>query len=524
MARTGLTEGALEAPAVSEVCTNEALAFVGHLVDRLGPARNALLESRKARQAAFDQGELPGFRSETAWIREGHWRCAPLPAELTDRRVEITGPPDRKMMINALNSGANVFMADLEDAMSPVWANVVDGLRNLRDAVRGQLDFTHPETGREYRVGDDPARLMVRPRGLHLVERHVLHDGTPVPATVFDLGLHLFHNARELVQRGTRPYLYLPKIEAFEEALWFDELFLEAQHALDLPVSTIRATVLIETLPAAFQMDEILFALRNHCVGLNCGRWDYIFSLIKVTRAHADRILPDRSAVTMQQPFMQAYTKHEIATCHRRGVFAMGGMAAQIPIKADPDAHARAMEKVLADKQREARDGHDGTWVAHPGLVAIARGAFDQVLQGRTNQLDAPGEPTEGAALLQPPTGPRTRNGLEHSIEVGIHYLASWLAGQGCVPLHHLMEDAATAEICRAQIWQWVRHGVALDDGTPITAELVRDLTEAVVASSDAVPTLRPAADLFVRLCTADELADFLTTEAYALARPMETA
>ncbi len=526
MSRVRVAEGTPQEPAVEVVCTDEALAFVEHLVTKLGPGRERLLEARETRQAAYDAGELPTFRPETAWIREGAWRCAPLPDELTDRRVEITGPPDRKMMINALNSGANVFMADLEDAMSPTWANVVDGLRNLRDAVRGELDFTHPQTGKHYAVGADPARLMVRPRGLHLVEKHVTVDDNPVSATIFDLGMHLFHNARALAAKGTRPYLYLPKIEAFEEALWFDELFLEAQHALGLPVGTIRATVLIETLPASYQMDEILFALRNHCVGLNCGRWDYIFSLIKVTRAHADRVLPDRSAVGMQQPFMRAYTKREIAVCHKRGVFAMGGMAAQIPIKHDPEANEQAMAKVRADKEREVTDGHDGTWVAHPGLVAVAREAFDAVLQGRTNQLDAPGEDTDdAAALIEPPTGPRTREGLEHSVEVGISYLTSWLAGQGCVPLHNLMEDAATAEICRAQIWQWVHHEAQLDDGTPVTAELVRELTEAVVAAApEPAPTLRTAADLFVRLCTAERLAPFLTTEAYALAHNLETA
>ena len=373
-------------------------------------------------------------------------------------------------------------------------------------------------------VGENPARLMVRPRGQHLVEQHVTIDGEPVSATIFDLGMFLFHNARELVARGTRPYLYLPKIESYEEAQWFDTLFVEAQQALGLPVGTIKATVLIETLPAAFQMDEIIFALRQHMVGLNCGRWDYIFSLIKVTRAHADRVLPDRSAVGMTQPFMKAYTHRVVQVCHRRGVFAMGGMAAQIPIKGDPAAHEAALAKVRADKQREALGRHDGTWVAHPGLVAVAREAFDAVLQGRTNQLDEPTEPIDESpdALLATPTGPRTAEGLQHSVEVGIHYLAAWLAGQGCVPLHHLMEDAATAEICRTQIWQWVRHGATLDDGTPIDGQLITELTEAVVAAADR-PTMRPAADLFLRLCTEDELAPFLTTEAYTLLAPMET-
>jgi len=525
MATIGLVDGATREAATATVCTDEALAFVARLAARLGPARERLLAARAERQAAWDRGEFPTYRPDTAWIREGTWRCAPLPRDLTDRRVEITGPPDRKMMINALNSGANVFMADLEDAMSPTWGNVVDGLANLRDAVRGELAFTHPSTGKRYEVGDDPARLMVRPRGLHLVEGHATVDGEAVSATIFDVGMHLFHNARALVDQGTHAYLYLPKIEAFEEALWWDELFTEAEHDLDLPVGTVRGTVLIETLPAAYQMDEILFALRHHCVGLNCGRWDYIFSLIKVTRAHADRVLPDRSAVGMTQPFMRAYTLREIAVCHRRGVFAMGGMAAQIPIKSDPEAHEQAMAKVRADKQREARDGHDGTWVAHPGLVAVAREAFDAVLNGRTNQLDAPGADADADALLETPTGPRTRAGLEHSVEVGIHYLAAWLGGQGCVPLHNLMEDAATAEICRAQIWQWVHHGAVLDDGTPVTASLVQQLTDRVLAADDSDrPTLRPAAELFVELCTAEQLAPFLTTEAYALANPLETA
>ena len=523
MANIGLADGITNDAAMAAVCTDEALAFVAHLASRMGKARAELLAAREVRQAAWDRGEFPTYRSDTAWIREGSWRCAPLPKDLVDRRVEITGPPDRKMMINALNSGANVFMADLEDAMSPTWRNVVDGHANLRDAVRGELSFTHPTTGKRYEVGERPARLMVRPRGLHLVEKHVLVDGEPISATIFDVGMHLFHNGRELIEQGTHAYLYLPKMEAFEEALWWDELFLEAQHALDLPVGTVRGTVLIETLPAAYQMDEILFALRNHVVGLNCGRWDYIFSLIKVTRAHADRVLPDRSAVGMTQPFMRAYTQREVAVCHRRGVFAMGGMAAQIPIKNDPEANEQAMAKVRADKQREARDGHDGTWVAHPGLVAIAREAFDAVLEGRTNQLDAPGADADASALIESPTGPRTRAGLEHSVEVGIHYLDAWLAGQGCVPLHNLMEDAATAEICRAQIWQWVHHGQALDDGTVVTAQVVREITDGVLGNDSDRTTLRTAAELFVKLCTADQLAPFLTTEAYHLANPLET-
>ncbi|MEN0061451.1 MAG: malate synthase A [Myxococcota bacterium] len=526
MAGLRLEQGTEREAATSTMCTPEALAFVTRLVERLAPAREELLQARQEAQARYDGGELPTFRDDTAWIRKGAWKCAPLPAELTDRRVEITGPPDRKMMINALNSGANVFMADLEDSMSPTWANVVQGLQNLHDAVRNELHFVHPKTGKEYVVGANPARLMVRPRGLHLVERNVTLDGKPVPATIFDVGMFLFHNARALVDHGTRPYLYLPKMEAFEEALWFDELFLEAQHALGLPVGTVRATVLIETLPAAFQMDEILFALRHHAVGLNCGRWDYIFSLIKVTRAHADRVLPDRSAVGMQQPFMRAYTQREVAVCHRRGVFAMGGMAAQIPIKHDEEAHAAAMAKVRADKEREVRDGHDGTWVAHPALVPVAQAAFNDVLQGQTNQLEVQIEAHEdAAALLATPLGPRTRAGLSHSVEVGIQYLAAWLAGQGCVPLHHLMEDAATAEICRAQIWQWVRHGATLDDGAVIDADLVSRLAQQVRENAEhPLPTIRTATDLFVRLCTAEVLAPFLTTEAYAIARPLETA
>lgn len=506
------------------ILTDEALAFVADLARRFTARRDALLERRVARQAALDGGEALDFLPETADVRAGDWTVAPLPADLLDRRVEITGPVDRKMVINALNSGASVFMADFEDASAPTWANMVEGQRALRDAVRRTIDFTHPETGKRYALVDDPATLMVRPRGWHLDEWHVQVDGRPVPAGLFDFGLFFWHNARALVNRDSGPYFYLPKLESHLEARLWNDVFLGAQAAVGLPAGTIKATVLIETLPAAFEMDEILHELRQHSAGLNCGRWDYIFSALKTFRADGGWILPDRSAVGMTQPFMAAYTRRLVRVCHRRRVHAMGGMAAQIPIKGDPAAHEAAMAAVVADKTREAREGHDGTWVAHPALVPVARAVFDRHMPG-PNQLgrSLPALDVTAADLTAPPEGPRTVGGLRLNVRIGVQYIEAWLRGQGCVPLNHLMEDAATAEISRTQVWQQVKHRVTLDDGSVVDAGRVRRVL------GETLDTLRAelgnarmeagrfddAARLFEALATASTLTPFLTLPAY---------
>ncbi len=506
------------------ILTDAALAFVADLARTFTARRDALLARRRARQAALDAGEALGFLPETRAIREADWTVAPLPGDLLDRRVEITGPVDRKMVINALNSGASVFMADFEDATAPTWANMIAGQRALRDAVRREVDFVHPTTGKRYALGADPATLMVRPRGWHLDEWHCTVDDRPVPGGLFDFGLYLFHNARALTSRDTGPYFYLPKLESHTEARLWNDVFVHAQKALGLPVGTIKATVLIETLPAAFEMDEILYALREHSAGLNCGRWDYIFSALKTKRADAGWILPDRAAVGMGQPFMAAYTRRLVRICHRRGVHAMGGMAAQIPIKHDPAANARALDAVKRDKTREVREGHDGTWVAHPALVPLARAVFDAHMPG-PNQISRtlPAASITAADLLEPPTGPRTAAGLRQNVQIGVQYIEAWLRGQGCVPLNHLMEDAATAEISRTQVWQQVRHGVKLDDGSPVDAGRVRavigetldDLRAVLGNARMAAGRFDDAARLFEALATAETLTDFLTLPAY---------
>jgi malate synthase len=508
------------------ILTTEALDFVGELVARFTPRRDELLALRMRRQRQLDRGGTLDFLPETRSIRERDWKVAPLPADLVDRRVEITGPVDRKMIINALNSGANVFMADFEDATSPTWANIVSGQANLADAVRRTIDWTDPLTGKRYTLADRTATLIVRPRGLHLHEAHLQHRGRAVPAALVDFGLYLFHNAHALLAAGSGPYFYLPKLESHLEARWWDDVFTDAQNLLGLPRGTIRATVLIETLPAAFEMDEILHELRDHVVGLNCGRWDYIFSYIKKLRADGTRVLPDRSQVGMTQPFLRAYTQLLVRTSHRRGALAMGGMAAQIPVKDDPTRHAEAMEKVRADKLREVKDGHDGTWVAHPALVSIAREVFDAHMPG-PNQLHERREDVRvGAAdLLAPPTGSHTVAGLRHNVRVGIRYLEAWLRGHGCVPLYDLMEDAATAEISRAQVWQWLAHGVTLDDGQPLTHERfeavlweeMEDLRREVGSERFRAGPYRAARVLFEQMCTSDHLEDFLTLPAYDL-------
>jgi malate synthase len=502
------------------ILTPAALAFVAGLVRAFRPELQARLAARKQAQAAFDAGLLPDFLPETAQVRAGDWTVAPLPAGLLDRRVEITGPVDRKMIINALNSGASCFMADFEDSNSPTWDNCVDGQVNLRDAVAGTISWTDPERGKAYALGATTAKLLVRPRGLHLVEKHMIVDGQPAPASLLDFGLYLFHNARGQLARGEGPWFYLPKLQHHLEARWWDEVFRAAQQELGLPAGTIKATVLIETLPASFQMHEILWELRQHSSGLNCGRWDYIFSFIKTLQAHPAKVLPDRSQVGMTQPFMAAYTSLVIQTCHRRRVHAMGGMAAQIPIKRDPALNQAALDKVRADKLREVKAGHDGTWVAHPGLVPVAREIFDAHMPGE-NQLHVlrPEVSVSQADLLAVPAGTRTREGLVWNARVGIQYLEAWLGGNGCVPLYDLMEDAATAEISRAQLWQQVRHAARLEDGTVVTAELVvgliRQQAAELSAQAPAGHHFDQAADIFVDLVTAPRCPDFLTLPAY---------
>ncbi len=506
----------------AEVLTPEALAFVADLAHRFQPRLKELLAAREARQARFDKGELPSFRSDTQEVRDSDWRVGAIPADLQDRRVEITGPTERKMIINALNSGAKVFMADFEDSLAPTWRNVVDGQLNLMDAVRGTIDFTSPE-GKRYSVGDKPAVLVVRPRGWHLVEKHALLDGEPVPAALFDFGLYLFHNAAALKARASGPYYYLPKMESGEEAALWEDVITRAESELGLAFGTVKVTVLIETLPAAFEMDEILHALKAHIVGLNCGRWDYIFSFIKKLHARKERVFPERGQVTMTAPCMRAYSQLLIKTCHRRGAFAMGGMAAQIPIKNDPAANDAALAKVRADKEREAGDGHDGTWVAHPALVPIALEIFDKHLKG-PNQLDKKRDDVRVGAteLLAVPEGSITQKGLENNVEVSILYLAAWLAGNGCVPIHHLMEDAATAEISRTQLWQWLHRGdTRLEDGQPLDAERI----DAVIVEQEArLLKLAPAAQqaeisratgILNDLTHSERLEPFLTTVAY---------
>ena len=511
------------APGYAGILSEDALAFVAALAREFTGRVDELLELRDKRQAALDRGRMPDFLEETQAIREGEWRVTETPADLRDRRVEITGPTDRKMIINALNSGANVFMADCEDSLSPTWDNVVRGQVNLCDAVNRSISLD--ASGKQYRLNDDTATLIVRPRGWHLPEKHLRVDGRPVPGALVDFGLYLFHNAAELKRRGTGPYFYLPKLESHLEARLWNDVFRYAESRGVVGAGEIKVTVLIETILAAFEMDEILYELRAYIVGQNCGRWDYIFSFIKKFRRHAEFVLPDRGEVTMTTHFLRSYSKLVIETCHRRGAYAIGGMAAQIPIKNDPEANQQALAKVRADKEREARDGHDGTWVAHPGLVPLAREIFDEHMPG-PNQLDVRLEDEDiGAAdLLQVPKGRITEAGLRNNIEVGIRYMAAWLDGNGCVPISNLMEDAATAEISRAQLWQWLHHETGiLDDGRNVTAELFEALADEELgrireiegAEAFASVSYVPAAELLRRITLQDEFAPFLTLEAY---------
>ncbi len=507
-----------------QVLTADAVAFVEELTRRFRARIEELLARRRVRQAQFDEGSRPDFLAETAGVRAGNWRVAPTPSDLQDRRVEITGPVDRKMIINALNSGAQVFMADFEDATSPTWANIVGGQANLMDAVRRTISYRQPDTGKQYTLNPTVATLMVRPRGFHLLERHFVVDGRPAPGMLFDFGMFLFHNAAALRDAGTGPYFYLPKMQSHLEARLWNEIFLHAQSALGIPAGTIKVTVLIETLPAAFEMDEILFELKDHIAGLNCGRWDYIFSSIKTLKADSSFVLPDRGQVTMEAPFLRSYTRLLIKTCHRRGAHAMGGMAAQIPIKDNPEANRVALDKVRADKLREVREGHDGTWVAHPALVGVAKTVFDEGMP-QPNQLTRMREDVDVSAanLLEPPQGTRTDAGLRHNIRVGLQYLEAWLGGQGAVPIYNLMEDAATAEISRTQIWQWLRHRATLDDGRVVTRALVEQcISEEFDRVRDEVGARRfergkfPAARaLFERVALSEQFEDFLTLPAY---------
>jgi malate synthase len=512
---------ALEAAAT--ILTPAAVAFVEALSQRFGPEVEALLARRDARQADIDAGKFPDFLAETRSVRESEWSVAPIPADLLDRRVEITGPTDRKMIINALNSGARVFMADCEDSLCPSWANVIGGQLNLRDAVARTIELATPE-GKTYRLNARTAVLILRPRGWHLVEKHWRLGGRPIAGAFVDFGLYLFHNHAELKRRGTGPYFYLPKLESHREARLWNEVFAFAEQRLGMAHGTIKCTVLIETILASFEMHEILYELKDYIVALNCGRWDYIFSFIKKFSRYPEFVLPDRQQVTMTTHFLRSYSQLVIKTCHRRGAFAMGGMAAQIPIKNDPVANEQALAKVRADKEREAGDGHDGTWVAHPGLVPVAMEVFDRLMPGPNNLArQRPDVAVTAADLLAVPKGAITEAGLRNNIAVGVQYLAAWLGGNGCVPIYNLMEDAATAEISRAQVWQWVHHGSRLADGRAVTLELVAHLTveelhkikETVGAQAYAAGHYTRAADIFAALTRNDRFETFLTLAAY---------
>ena len=512
----------------ASIVTPEAITFVAFLQRGFGQRRDEILKARAKRQAALDAGQLPDFLPETAHIRaDSSWAVAPCPADLQDRRVEITGPVDRKMVINALNSGANVFMADFEDSSTPTWANQVDGQINLRDAAHGTISFTG-EGDKQYRLNDKTATLMVRPRGWHLDEKHVVIDGKPCSGAIFDFALYLFHNARALIDRGSGPYFYLPKIESHLEVRLWNDIFCLAQDELGIARGTIKATCLIETLPAAFEMDEILYEMKEHSAGLSAGRRDYIFSAIKKLRAHRDICIADRAQVTVTAPFMRAYCLLLVKTCHRRGAFAIGGMAAQIPIRDDPAAGEAAMARVRADKEREASDGYDGTGVAHPGLVAIAKGEFDSVMT-TPNQIARQRDDVNVGTrdlLNFGPQGPITEAGLRLNINVGIQYLGAWLGGNGCVPIHNLMEDAASAEISRSQVWQWIRSPQGLlADGRKVSREMVAAMVGVELetlrqylgeAQWDA-GRYPEAARMFGQMCVDDDFVEFLTLPAYAL-------
>lgn len=509
-----------------EILTEERCAFLAELVGIFAARRNSLLEARTKWQAKIDAGVLPDFRPETKNVREGDWKVGALPADLLDRRVEITGPTDRKMVINALNADVKVFMADFEDALSPTWRNVIEGQTNLRDAVNRTITFEDRKSGKSYTLGDDPAVLIARVRGLHLDEKHVLHNGAPIPGCLMDFALYFLTNQERLNSNGSGPYFYVPKLEHYEEARWWNEVFVHAQNHTGLPVGTIKATMLIETLPAVFEMDEILFELKDHAAALNCGRWDYIFSYIKTLKNHADRMLPDRHAVGMDKPFLDAYSRLLVKTCHRRGALAMGGMSAFLPAKT-PDQDAANKEKVRADKQREADNGHDGSWVAHPALAEVVNKVYSTAfMPGETNQLcisrdnDAP---VTASDLLEAPEGSFSEDGLRNNIRVAVQYIEAWLGGLGAVAIYGLMEDAATAEISRASIWQWIKNGAVLSNGQTMTADYFRKVMaeelEVVKAEVGEERWLNghfdEAVKLLEPLCVAPDFDTFLTLSAY---------
>lgn len=508
-------------PEYTAVLSDAALAFVAQLHRMYDPTRQSLLRAREDRRRWWAKGNAIDFAPETSSVRDGDWKISSTPADLQDRRVEITGPCDRKMIINALNSGARCFMACLEDATSPTWHNMVDGQINLKDAAARTI--TLEDKGKIYKLNEKTAVLICRPRGWHLPEAHLHVDGEEVSGAIFDFGLFFFHNARKLIENGSGPYFYLPKMEHYLEARLWNNIFVTAQSILGLPVGTIKSTVLIETLPGAFMADEILYELRDHIVALNCGRWDYIFSFIKSLSHDPSSILADRAQVTMAVPFMAKYAAHVVRTCHRRGAHAMGGMSAFIPVKDDDAKNQAAFAAVKADKEREASLGHDGTWVAHPGLVPVAMEVFDRLMPGPNQLSRIPEGEVSAEELTTPSEGTRTANGLAMNVNVAIGYIAAWLRGQGAVPLHNMMEDAATAEISRAQLWQWRHHGVALDDGTRVTATLINDeirkqlgaWKEAVGDNFFAAGRYTEAATILSDLVNARELPDFLTTPAY---------
>ena len=511
-------------PSFDEILTDGALLFVEAIESKFGERRRELLKKREARQVKIDNGMLPNFLSETKNIRSSKWEVSPAPDDLIDRRVEITGPVDRKMIINALNSSAKVFMADFEDSNSPTWENNINGQINLRDAANRTIDYTNSQNGKFYKLNDKIATLMVRPRGWHLYEKNVLLDNSPISAAIFDFALYFYHNAKTLIANGTGPYFYLPKLESHLEARLWNDIFVFSQKELGIPNGTIKATVLIETILAAFEMDEILYELKEHSAGLNCGRWDYIFSFIKKFKLFPDFVLPDRSEVTMSRHFLSSYVKLLVYTCHKRGAHAMGGMAAQIPIKNNHKANQEAMKMVQLDKEREASAGHDGTWIAHPGLSDIALSAFNKEMPG-DNQIQRKMENPKIAAkdLLRVPSGEITINGLRQNIKIGLQYIEAWLCGNGCVPLYNLMEDAATAEISRAQLWQWIKHGCKLSSGEKIDSALsIKILEEELAAIKDEIGENRfingkftLASQLFKSMITSETFDEFLTLPAY---------
>ncbi|WP_180762938.1 malate synthase A [Vibrio parahaemolyticus] len=524
------TQGMLEvtgalAPEHQAIFPVEAQTFLSLLCEKFAGRVEELLEAREEKQARIDAGELPDFLPDTQDIREGSWKILGIPQDLQDRRVEITGPTDRKMVINALNANVKVFMADFEDSMSPAWDKVLDGQVNLRDAVNGSISYTNSSNGKHYQLVDDPAVLICRVRGLHLKEKHVTWHGQIIPGALFDFALYFYNNHKALLQKGSGPYFYLPKLQSHHEAKWWSEVFHFTEEYFGLETGTIKATVLIETLPAVFEMDEILFSLKEHIVGLNCGRWDYIFSYIKTLKKHPDRVLPDRQVVTMDKPFLNTYSRLLVRTCHKRGAFAMGGMAAFIPAK-DPQENQKVLDKIHNDKSLEANNGHDGTWVAHPGLADTAMEVFSAALGERTNQLDvsrSEDAPITAAELLEPCDGERTEEGMRHNIRVALQYIEAWISGNGCVPIYGLMEDAATAEISRASIWQWIQHGKSLDNGQQVTKALFETyLQEEVEVVKQEVGEERyqagrfeEAAQLMAKLTTSDELTNFLTVPGY---------